>query len=374
MKALTLILSALLLSGCATRGALSVDCGNFAEVRHAPIPSELERTITGGGGGLVDPASQRIRIRLEELFTTSADPAALTVGPAPERAVLLLSGGGQWGAFGSAFLKQLHESRRLPDFPVVTGVSTGALQALFVAIGDDAAYEELIRNYSPAREKDVVSRNAKPLAAITGSFAGLKPLRRRIEQALCPDPAGGEPCLLDRIKALQASKKMVLIGFVEAASGKFHYIDAVEVANRLDRSKARACLSGAALASAAMPVFFQQVRIDEKTYYDGGVRQSVFEAGVATEVEAAAVVALAGGLAPSDTDQPGSHGVLPIYVIRNGPTALKPTEAADRKADALTAAERAEAIVVNELEVGSIAALRLAHPTGAIRLITADGY
>lgn len=376
MKLLLVILGALLVGGCATRGALQVDCGSFASVRHTPIPSKLQQAITGSGASLSVPGSQPIREHLEGLLTAPALSAGLTAGSQQDRAVLLLSGGGQWGAFGAAYLKQLHATGRLPDFPVVTGVSTGALQALFVAIGDDAAYEQLIRNYSPAREKDVVNRNSKPLAAITGSFAGLKPLQYRIEQAICPNPTGGQPCLLDRIKALRQANKMVLIGFVEAASGSFHYIDAVEVANLPDRAKARSCLAGAALASAAMPVFFQQVRVDKKAYYDGGVRQSVFEAGIATEVEAAAVAALARGFATSPSAIPGQpdRGVLPIYIVRNGPTALKPADATNRKADALTAAERAEAVVVNELEVGSIAAIRLAHPTGAIRLITADGY
>ena len=35
------------------------------------------------------------------------------------------------------------------------------------------------------------------------------------------------------------------------------------------------------MASAAVPAFYQQVRVDGKTYYDGGVRQSVFLASVA---------------------------------------------------------------------------------------------
>jgi hypothetical protein len=43
-------------------------------------------------------------------------------------------------------------------------------------------------------------------------------------------------------------------------------------------------------------------------------------------------------------------------------------------ADALTNALRAEAIVVNQLEVQSIADLRLADPTGPIGLVTADGF
>src|SRR5436190_23359675 len=47
--------------------------------------------------------------------------------------VLMLSGGGQNGAFGAGFLRgwQSRTDARLPAFDLVTGISTGALQAPF---------------------------------------------------------------------------------------------------------------------------------------------------------------------------------------------------------------------------------------------------
>jgi hypothetical protein len=69
-------------------------------------------------------------------------------------------------------------------------------------------------------------------------------------------------------------------------------------------------------------------------------------------------------------------------VIRNGPTWLPPDQVVmpgypaeiDREADALRAAQRGEAIMVNQLEVSSIAALRLSRPGGAIWFVSADGF
>ena len=62
-----------------------------------------------------------------------------------------------------------------------------------------------------------------------------------------------------------------------------------------------------------------------------------------------------------------------IYVLRNGPT----TRGDDPEVDAIKSAEpqamRAYDILVNELEVGSIAALRLQNPFGDIFLSTAEG-
>jgi hypothetical protein len=419
---LTVAAAAALTAGCATRGSINIACDGFARHVEPLEPSQLVQDIQSDtneelmlsppdDNPAAPPAPLRSKLaRSMEALALGNDVRRAPVmflppGPKP-RAVLLLSGGGQWGAFGAGYLGELlrlakeraGSGQEGPiDYGVITGVSTGGLQSLFVAIDkvDASAYDDLRRNYSPARESDVVNRNAKPLAVLTGSLAGLKPLKRKIEQALCEkgDPARGCPM----IEKLAASGRQVFIGFVEAANGQFQYADATGFASagagagagEEQRRNAQQCLTGIALASAAMPVFFQQVRINGKTYYDGGVRQSVFEQNVAESLEKGVAQArlkiareeaksAAGARRPA---RPADISSPDLYVVRNGPTELlgkdgKPdsdTEA-DRKADALTAAFRAEAIVVNQLEVGSIAALRLAHPTGDIRLITADGY
>ncbi|OSE70090.1 hypothetical protein R592_24060, partial [Salmonella enterica subsp. enterica] len=109
----------------------------------------------------------------------------------------------------------------------------------------------------------------------------------------------------------------------------------------------------------------------DRVYYDGGVRQSVFETMVAAQAyaegRAAALMAQSQGMA-----NPPSPPML--YVVRNGPTVLTDDASPQKGADALTNALRAEAIVVNQLEVQSIADLRLADPTGPIGLVTADGF
>jgi predicted acylesterase/phospholipase RssA len=52
--------------------------------------------------------------------------------------VLALSGGGQWGAFGAGFLKGWTQAGDRPaEFQVVTGTSTGSLQATFAFLGRD---------------------------------------------------------------------------------------------------------------------------------------------------------------------------------------------------------------------------------------------
>lgn len=386
----TLAALALATVGCATRGAVQFNCAGFDGFTHPLEPSKLVRDIQSDQVREVDVLAveresilprDAMAIGIRNLVRDRSQKAA----PGARADVLLLSGGGQWGAFGAGFLSSLHDQStkngggdRYPDFGVITGVSTGGLQSLFVAIGNEKAFKALQTHYAPKSEGEVVDRDkATWKVAVKGSMAGLAPLRRKIEAALCTDGDPAKGC--DLIDQLARSGRAVYIGFVEAKSGKFIYADAIAIARSASvgadpvaaRRNAQQCLTGVAMASAAMPVFFQQVRIGQRAYYDGGVRQSVFEARTAERLQQAMTELRAEkGFAAGRAGEPA------LYVVRNGPTTVmdKPEPDPDEKADALTAAFRAEAIVVNELEVSSIAALRLARPTGAIRLVTADGW
>lgn len=420
-KLLCALLAAATLSGCATRGTLDSDCASMATVRLER--SQLVRDIQSGGElsaksfrfETVDVDPRPVDSSVRTLAQTLRDAAASAPGEA--RDSLLLSGGGQWGAYGAGFLAALEARGDLPRFATVTGVSTGALQALFIgALGDPAIADkpearadvlrQLMQAYRPENEKDVVFRhNRKELAVITGSFAGLSPLRERIQSRLCDDAWKPTACAV--ILHLARSKTKVLVGFVKASDGHFYYADINQLAQRAypggderratpqSLGAAQRCITGAALASVAMPVFFQQVRVGakgaEETYYDGGVRQSVFEGNVAGDMHQAYVAALSVRRAEMQTQKIQSEPAIDaptLYVIRNGPTVLispptgpdtgaeNPDPGTDfnRKRNAIDAAMRAEAILVNQLEVGSIADLRLAHPTGPIKLRTADGF
>lgn len=392
------IFAALALPACATRGTLDSDCIGF-NARRLP-PSQLVTDIQSGATR-IDPlatgqpsisaegAEDPLRRSLQSLVERRA-PGLSAQDERPAAALLLLSGGGQWGAFGAGFVASLAEQGRLPDFGTITGVSTGGLQALFLgALGDpdlagreQEVLREMMRRYRPASEAEVVSRDGrKEYSIVTGSFAGLEPLRRRIHAALCDRISAPTDCPV--IRRLARSRTDVFVGFVGARDGDFSHSYINELARRAyppgstapasreALAEAQRCIAGAALASAAMPVFFQQVRVGPRqapvTYYDGGVRQSVFEAHVAGLLESAVAAARArSGL------RPGAEPA--IYVIRNGPTTLNPDDERDGTSSVIDGAMRAEAIVVNQLEVQSIADLRLAHPTGPISLITADGF
>jgi hypothetical protein len=409
IRLLLVIIVSTVLGGCATRGPLKIDCDGFSELVTELPPSPLVRDLQSDASDVPFLAGTPLRAQ-----TASASPLAAAADRAVRQAaagraglsatrrsaagadVLLLSGGGQWGAFGAGFLNGLHDLKPelLPRPRLITGVSTGGLQAIILALRADDKYAYLLDRYQPNDEAEIVDRGPDLMAVVTGSIAGLRPLKRRIENVLCTDghPARGCPRIDDLARE---DSPDALIGFIEASTGKFLYVDVRKLARLAkgggvsDRKRAQQCLVGAALASAAMPVFFQQVRVDDKTYYDGGVRQSVFEAEVGRELRAAAVRLTRERLddlrrkrGPTLTEKEAravasamlEEATPAIYVVRNGPTIVKADDKVDHKAAALPNALRAEAIVVNQIEIGSIIELRLAHPKGPIRFITADGF
>lgn len=364
------------LGGCAMRGPMVFECAQFA-------PLELQSTILDDAVGA----------SLATLASDSEDQGAFAralarsfKGGAEDGAVLLLSGGGQWGAFGAGYLSAYAAIRPLPDFRAITGVSTGALQAMFLAPDTpdlDERLDRLVAEYAIERESDVVERNAPWKTLFLGSRAGIAPLRAKVENALCATPDDDmTQCLIDDIAA---SNKAVFVGIVEAASGRFKVVDIVRLARHIDtqppdplktRAQARECVAGAVIASSAMPVSFQPVAIrtnaaDRATvYFDGGVRSSVFFPSIAAGLKSAA------------KDMKGVEKerieAAPIYVIRNGPTILPPYRQGEPDpnppGDALSAVERGQAILVNELEVRSITGLRLIDGNRKLLLVSANGY
>ncbi len=441
----------LMLAGCSTTGPIVFNCNGFEGPRgygQVQTPSAYVRQIRGedapGGGGEAKmtpllgadtEGSARILTLDEALRQAEREAAnagnfkanAHPLGPGwsftdkqPIVADLLLSGGGQWGAFGAGFLSRLHEQEfdRTFHLATVTGVSTGAFQAMFVGAGTDADYRALAKVYAPASERKLVRRYPNLLVPATGEMAAIGRLRRNLEDALCDRRKlaravkAGEALtqaqmlaicpLVGRLARAGGSRfegeqpvsltRNVFIGMVRADDGQFVMVNAAQVARDVFGQagqpfrpvlpqrlhNAQQCLAATGLASAAMPLFYQQVRIGDpshdvapRTYFDGGVRQSVFEAQYGKERATA-------------------RDKQPIFVLRNGPTALLtrsklpgerkkrdrpgPDPDVNATASPLDMAMRAEKIVVNQVEVQSIADLRLTNPDGPIYFVTADGF
>lgn len=409
-----LMMLAALASGCATRRPLALECLNFEAVPLTPGP--ILRSVLADQGKdipeaakLSESASIPVDSSPNEFTAVRAgadcdplDPVLralmrrrglcrggqnMTFARSGGPKVLILSGGGQWGAFGAAFLQKLDENGKLPAFDVITGISTGAMQSLILGDTKAGKLTRLLDEYTIADENEIVDRGPRFLAIIRGSIAGLEPLLAKTEKALCANAVvdaatsvESANCLLTRLASEQGPA--VVVGFVEADTGRLMVADVNRLARAIHSAaeppmsaperlrRARTCVAAAAIASSAMPVFYQQLQVVHRrngktvrqTLLDGGVRQSVFLPAIA---QRSAIVDERAGADEAEQTQ--------IFVIRNGPTSGKLDLDANGNADALTMALAAYDIVVNQLEVSSIAGLRIDLPDQPIALATADG-
>ena len=337
-----------------------------------------------------DPMGWQFRKMVQE---NAAAGGRMLKASAPEAAstqndkVLMLSGGGQWGAYGAGLFAALHakspNSLAMTNVRVITGISTGSLQTLLLMVALDANAKSATRDYamsrlewgySPRRESEVVDNRGMIQMLLRGAQAGTAPLRKRIRDAIYQNGSG------EILDALRNSSIEGYIGFVEAHSGHFHYADVRELVRTApDNDTAVEALTAAAMASSAMPVFHQQLRVTgmergDRSLYDGGVRRSVFFERAVEEMQGA-VRQYAGH--PDDNNPPAEEQarVTPdFFVVRNGPTVRDLAPDLDASDGPLGNGKRGYDLLVNESEIGAIASLRLLNPHGTIWVTTADGW
>lgn len=377
-------------------GPQEIPCAHFHDHVHHAAPSRFIRDIQRDA--LIDHHDEEpdpMAAEFKEIVTRSAAPA-LKSAPRPEaefaaeserEKVLMLSGGGQWGAYGAGLFKTLHDRSgdglAMKNVRIITGISTGSLQTILLMVALDGkakeetrryAMERLEWGYSPLKESDVVDNRGMAQMLLRGAVAGTGPLRKRIRNAIYEN---GDATMLE---AIRDSSIAGYIGFVEAHCGLFHYVDVRGlVRDAPNWETAVDALCAATMASSAMPVFHQQLRVTksgngDRSLYDGGVRRSVFFER-AMEAMHDEVRRQAGD--PGDNNPPGheQEEVTPdFFVVRNGPTVRQPDPDLDANDGPLANGQRGYDLLVNEAEIGAIANLRLLNPHGRIWVTTADGY
>lgn len=334
---------ALLVAACASDRPLAFDCPRFGEFR-IPVGATPGESGAMGAAEALPPLVGTIA----ETFATS------TAGEeAPPSNFLILSGGGQWGAFGAGFIqgwsdKGMGADSRPQQFNMVTGVSTGSLQATFAFLGRDYD-DDLLAAYTIAAERQLVKRHGSTFFLRHASMADLAPLERYIRVRLRP--------LLDAVAAPENSGRKLLVGVVDGLDGGMYAIDLTRIATELSGTERENCYAGALLASSAVPIVFRQVRVGGRPYLDGGVRQSVF----VTEVQDAAGQALAAG------NRTGT-----MYVLMNGDITLKAVD--DLPPKLLPTLDRLRTLVFNQVERNSIFNVAQRFPTMTTKLATAENH
>ena len=225
-----------------------------------------------------DPAKQmKIKTQRGEFLQEAIKAPVAAAGLDPLN-VLILSGGGQNGAFGAGFLNGLTLRADPPDlnFDIVTGISTGALQATFAFLGPDY-YAMLETFYSNLSQSDIFVNRLFPFLLWSDSLADPSPLRSLLENAITLD-------IIEKVAQAHESGRRLFIGTVDLDSGAMIAWNMGEVAlgrNQQALEKYHDILMGAS----AVPVLLPPVEIEyitangqlyEGLHVDGGLREIVF--------------------------------------------------------------------------------------------------
>ena len=193
----------------------------------------------------------------------------------PKRTALVLSGGGSYGAYTAGILCGWTETGTRPQFDVVTGVSTGALIAIFAFLGPE--YDrELCRNYTTVQSADIYRRKHLPWALFTDSLNDSKPLLRQIEANVSPE-------VVQKIADAHNNGRRLYIGTTDLEGRRPVVWDLGAIAAS-GKPDSRELICKLLLASAAIPGFFPTVEIPVvvngqqyvERHVDGGLTQPLF--------------------------------------------------------------------------------------------------
>ena len=185
--------------------------------------------------------------------------------------LLIISGGGDWGAFGAGVLKgwgRVAGEMARPEFDAVTGVSTGALIAPFAFLGDEASIERIVQLYrNPARDI-ALSRGLLFFLPNNPSFYLLPGLERELRNAL-------DRGMLERIAAQEASGRLLLVNTTNIDLGDLHPWDLVAEAKASLAAGDPERVNRILLASAGIPAIFPAQQIGQHLYVDGAITGNI---------------------------------------------------------------------------------------------------
>jgi hypothetical protein len=303
------LLCLVFLGACAVHPPPPTPSAQMCNFVQWPIEVVLPRAAAPRPGPGPAPA-ELVQPRLADDISYALNNAAPTDRPL---AVLALSGGSQHGSFGAGFLAgwQQAEGGRLPDFAVVTGISTGSILATFAFIDDPAT---AVRGYSITNERQLLNpivrmRNGRPTpssllrVARRGAMADLAPLREALRAEITEE-------VLRRVFERHRTNRRLYVGVVDVDTGQAVALDLGEMASRYfstqdpaTRTLYRNCYVDAIVASSSAPLAALPVFIDNHMYVDGGARFGMFSDDVVQGVRAHNKI---------------SGEQTPVYVIANG--------------------------------------------------------
>lgn len=264
--AISVFTAALLLNGCGP-----------AMTRPPRERVDLEKLRTTGDE-LSAQENQKILGRLLERTKAEYDRDQAGGGKQlPVIDILIISGGGDWGAFGAGFLKgwkkvPAQNPLAMPQFDAVTGVSTGTLIAPFAFLGDEQSIDEIVNLYRNPGPDWVKQRGFLYFLPDNISFAEVPGLEREMREHITMEK-------LRRIVQAGADGRLLAVNTTDLDTGTSRVFDLVAEAQRAVNSGDIDRIHNVMLASAGIPGAFPFRIIDDQLYVDGGVTGNIIYGG-----------------------------------------------------------------------------------------------
>ena len=289
--------------------------------------------------------------------------------------VLALSAGGQVGAYGAGVVAgwKYNTANPPPTFDLVTGISTGALLAPLVFLGDDLAAKQL---YTAVAGDDIYRPRSALELLFANSLTDTAPLRDKVQSIVTDD-------FVARIANEGRSGRVLAIQAVDLDSGESVVFDLTAIAQAKNfpvcaRMSPRDCIISALLAASAIPVAFPTVFIDGEMYVDSALRQHGYTINLINGVLHSPTATARSldnpeGFAlrlPSSPD-PEAAGIN-LTLIANTDLEYPLTCTGNGLRDI---AERSAVIMIDQLAVGSffrLLAETQSHPGGSAKFTYAD--
>jgi predicted patatin/cPLA2 family phospholipase len=200
----------------------------------------------------------------------------LAKDPAGAVDVLIISGGGDWGAFGTGFLLGWGEAPaaadRRPSFDVVSGVSTGALIAPFAYMGTKEDLETVDNLYRNPKADWVRQRGLLYFLPDNASFAEVPGLEREVDSFITMDFAR-------RVAAETSRGRMLFINTTNLDDGSQLPFRWGVAAQRAVKDGDIRRLQNILLASSGIPGAFPPRQVDEWLLVDGAVTSNIIYGG-----------------------------------------------------------------------------------------------
>lgn len=272
----------------AVAGSAAVVIARFRAVRPPPPPATAAATLPWGAVDLETfdtrvPSGMQATLAasLREESPGEFDPDGDGV---KDYDFLALSGGGAYGAFGAGVLCGWTQRGDRPDFKVVTGISTGALQATPAFLGP--AYDPLLRRfYTEITTADIYRRRSSLAGVMSDGMLDPAPLRRLLAGAI-------DETVVAAVAAKHLAGHRLFVGTANMDANEFVIWDlgAIAASGRRD---ARSRYLDVLLASCSIPVMFPPVYFDvevegrryHEMHCDGGAEAQVFLRGFMLDVE-----------------------------------------------------------------------------------------